>query len=176
MQLPSPFLWSTRRSRTRPSIVDARFACQVTGNAGVEAAQSSETKIPFASTLVLFVAESDHGVNLHGATRGNEAGQGCYGSKNERDGCEGNRIVRGNAEKQETDEARGGERTGYSNKQPSEREEQSFAQDHAKNCATRSAERDAYSDFVGSACDGIGNHAEDSGSGKNQGHGSEETE
>ena len=74
------------------------------------------------------------------------------------------------------DQVRGGEGAGHSNEQSSECKEQSLAQDHTKNRATRSTERDAYSDFVGSAGDGIGNHAEDSGSGENQGHGGKETE
>src|ERR1700735_56596 len=133
-------------------------------------------EFPFASIFVLFVAEGDHGVNLHGAARGDEAGEGCYGGENEHDGCEGNRIVRGNAEEQKSDEARGGQRAGYSNKKPSECKQQSFAQDHTKNRAAGSTKGDAYSDFVGSARDGIGNHPKDSGSCKNQGHGGKKTE
>jgi hypothetical protein len=38
-------------------------------------------RFPFQAIFSsLFVAESDHGVNLHGAARGNKAGQDCYGS------------------------------------------------------------------------------------------------
>src|SRR5580704_17586567 len=127
-------------------------------------------------TLVLFVAEGDHGVDLHCAACRDEAGECCYGGENERDRCKGNRIVRGDAEEQMANEVRGSESAGYSNKQSDECKEQSFAQDHTKNSAARSAEGDTYSDFVGPARDGIGNHAENSGSGKNQCHGGKKTE
>ena len=126
--------------------------------------------------IVLFVAEGDHGIDLHSATGGDEPGECCYGSENEGDGCEGNRIVRGDAEQQVADQVRGGECAGYPNKQSRECKEQGFAQDHTKDRATRSTESNAYSDFVGSAGDGIGNHAKNSGSSENQGHGGKKTE
>jgi len=120
--------------------------------------------------------ESDDGVNLHGAACGDESGDGGHGGESGCNGCECDGVVRGDAEEQVADQVRGGERAGDSDKEADECKEQSFAQDHTKNRAARSAERDAYSDFVCAARDGMGNHAEDSGSGENEGHGGKKTE
>ena len=56
----------------------------------------------------LFVAEGDHGVDLHGAAGGDEAGESGYGCESECDGGQGNGIVRGDAEKHVTDQVRSG--------------------------------------------------------------------
>ena len=51
----------------------------------------------------LFVAEGDHGVDLHGAEGGDEAGEGGYGCEGESDGGQRDGVVRGDAEKQVAD-------------------------------------------------------------------------
>ena len=49
--------------------------------------------VPFNS-IGLFVAKGEHGVDLHGAAGGDVAGESCYGSENESDSCERERVIR----------------------------------------------------------------------------------
>src|SRR5580700_8943232 len=124
----------------------------------------------------LLMAEGDHGIDLHGAACRDESCEGGYGDECECDGGEGDGVVRGDAEKHVSDQVRGDECAGDSDEETCGCEEQSFAQDHAKNRATRSTESDADADLVGAAGNGIGDHAEDSGGGGDQCHDGEKSE
>src|ERR1700684_496217 len=119
----------------------------------------------FASFLLIrishrsFVAQSDHRIHAHGASRRNAA-SGCgQADKNCGDGEKSERVARGDSKKQTVHEAREGGGRSESENCTQNSEPGSFAEHEAKDVARLGAESYTDTDFVSALRDGIGHHA-----------------
>src|SRR5580700_1219145 len=77
--------------------------------------------------LLLFVAQRDHGIHLHGAARWNVARQQGCPNEEQRDPGESEWVGGGHAEEQRLDGARQGQRADNPNYDPNEDRAQSLA-------------------------------------------------
>src|SRR5215469_6600895 len=96
----------------------------------------------------LLITQRNHGVDAHGAARGNVRGEECDGEKQERHGGERQRVGCVDAVEHRGYKARDANRRGDADSHADEHEKNSLADDELQQIATLSAERYANAEFA----------------------------
>src|ERR1700689_4495295 len=90
-----------------------------------------------------FVAESDEGIDAHGAASGNSAGESGYSHEEDGTGDESDRVHRANLVKLGGENSSGGDCDQRADEDSCDGELESLSKNEAKDCCARGPESDA---------------------------------
>src|SRR5262249_46312633 len=134
------------------------------------------TPSPLIAADRSLVAERDDGVDAHGATGGEEAGEGAGAEEQEEDPGVGLEVEAAHVEEERREKARQEERAGDPCGEADRGQAQALAEDQPQDRAPRSAEGEADTDFARAAADVVGDDAVDPDEGEEERGRAEEAE